>query len=85
MAAHLPETQRYCRLQGYWLASWAWSTSTLRWVDWDGCGDRSGGVGNQEQQQVAIISHLGRGNAAGAMGVKDEQHAGVSLRPARQP
>jgi hypothetical protein len=48
-------------------------------------GDRSGGVGNQDQQQLAIISYLGRGDAAGAMRVKDEQHAGVSLRPARQP
>jgi hypothetical protein len=64
-------------LQGYRLASWAWSTSTLRWVGWVWLWRRSGGVGSQEQQQVAIISQLSRGDAAGPIRVKDEQHAGA--------
>jgi hypothetical protein len=54
-------------------------------VDGYGYGRPFGGVGNQEQQQLAIISHLGRGDAADAMRVKDEQHAGVSLPPVRGP
>jgi hypothetical protein len=69
-------------LQGYRLASWAWSTSTLRWSTGMAVGDRSDGAGNQGQQQLAILSHLGRGGAAGATRVKNEQHAGVSLHPA---
>jgi hypothetical protein len=43
------------------------------------------GARQPEQEEVASISHLGQGDTAGAMRVKDEQHAGVSLRPARQP
>ena len=75
MAGNLPQNpQRYCRLQGYGLASWAWSMSTLRgrWVWLWATVRRSGG---QEQQHVAITSRLGQGDAVGATRVKDEQDA----------
>jgi hypothetical protein len=52
------------------LVDWVWLWATVR------------RTGDREQRQVAIISHLGQGDAAGATRVKDEQDAGVSLRPA---
>jgi hypothetical protein len=52
------------------LVDWVWLWATVR------------RTGDQEQRQVAIISHLGQGDAAGATRVEDGQDAGVSLRPA---